>query len=123
MSISQAYVSKYEKGLAEPNLQLLCRMAESFHVSVDYLFRKSEQKNSYQKDSLSEEDVQLLYRFHALVPYRKEKVQINVGNNKKVSRDGILGQNQPKRRMPKTARTILWEDGGQSPPGSIPKFV
>ena len=22
------------------------------------------------------------------------------------------GQDQPKRRMPKTARTVLWEDGG-----------
>ena len=22
------------------------------------------------------------------------------------------GQGQPKRRMPKTARTVLWEDGG-----------
>ena len=24
----------------------------------------------------------------------------------------VKGHDQPKRRMPKTARTVLWEDGG-----------
>ena len=78
LGISQASVSKYEKGLAEPNLQLLCRMAEYFHVSADYLIGKSEHKSPLQTDSLSEEDAQLLYRFQTLAPHQQEKVQIYI---------------------------------------------
>lgn len=40
------------------------------------------------------------------------KLRVEVGNDEQVLRDSVLGQNQPKRRMPKTARTVLWEDGG-----------
>ena len=40
------------------------------------------------------------------------KLRVEVGNDEQVFRDSVLGQNQPKRRMPKTARTVLWEDGG-----------
>lgn len=41
------------------------------------------------------------------------KPRVEIGNDEQVFfRDIVLGQNQPKRRMPKTARTVLWEDGG-----------
>ena len=40
------------------------------------------------------------------------KLRVEVGNDEQVLRDSVLGQNQPKRRMPKMARTVLWEDGG-----------
>lgn len=78
LGISQASVSKYEKGLAEPNLQLLCRIVEYFHVSADYLIGKSEQKCLLQMDTLSEEDAKLIYRFQTLAPHQQEKVQIYI---------------------------------------------
>ncbi len=40
------------------------------------------------------------------------KPRVEVGNDEQIFRERVLGQNQPKRRMPKTARTVLWEDGG-----------
>lgn len=40
------------------------------------------------------------------------KPRVEVGNDEQVLRESVLGQNQPERRMPKTARTVLWEDGG-----------
>ena len=40
------------------------------------------------------------------------KLRVEVGNDEQVLRDSVLGQYQPKRRMAKMARSVLWEDGG-----------
>ena len=40
------------------------------------------------------------------------KPRVEVGNDEQIFRERVLSQNQPKRRMLKTARTVLWEDGG-----------
>ena len=37
---------------------------------------------------------------------------VEFGNDEQAFRDNVNGQNQPKRRMPKTARTVLGEEGG-----------
>lgn len=45
---------------------------------------------------------------------------VEFGNDEQAFRDNVNGQNQPKRRMPKTARTVLGEEGGEPPP---PRFL
>ena len=42
LNISQNSISRYEKGLREPDLATLIRIADYFHVSVDYLLGRTE---------------------------------------------------------------------------------
>ena len=46
LNVSQASISKYEKGLAEPDIPMLCTIAEFFHVSVDYLIGRTSTRNN-----------------------------------------------------------------------------
>ncbi|MBR4949303.1 MAG: helix-turn-helix transcriptional regulator [Clostridia bacterium] len=45
LSISQALLSHYEKGIRECGLEFLCRAADFYGVSVDYLLGRSPEKN------------------------------------------------------------------------------
>lgn len=37
LNVSQAMISKYELGQAEPDIQMICNIAQYFGVSADYL--------------------------------------------------------------------------------------
>ena len=42
LNISREALSYYENGKRSPDIQMLCRMSEYFHVSIDYLIRGEE---------------------------------------------------------------------------------
>ncbi len=45
LSISASAVGMYEKDLRNPNHELILKIADFFHCSIDYLFGRSEEKN------------------------------------------------------------------------------
>lgn len=78
LNVSQASISKYEKGLAEPDIPMLCTMAEYFHVSVDYLIGRAEQREILPVRPLEERELSLVRYFSALAPHQKEKVEMYI---------------------------------------------
>jgi transcriptional regulator with XRE-family HTH domain len=46
LNVSRQTISGYEKGVNEPNIENLVRMAEIFNVSLDYLLGRTKIKNA-----------------------------------------------------------------------------
>ena len=42
LSISREALSYYENGKRSPDVEMLCRLSDYFHVSIDYLIRGKE---------------------------------------------------------------------------------
>ncbi len=42
LNISREALSYYENGKRSPDIEMLCRMSDYFHVSIDYLIRGEE---------------------------------------------------------------------------------
>lgn len=40
--VHQTYVSKWERGLGEPSYEILCKIADYFGVSTDYLLGRED---------------------------------------------------------------------------------
>ena len=78
LNVSQASISKYEKGLAEPDIPMLCTIAEYFHVSVDYLIGRTGQRSAALPLSIEEREMTLIRHFSALSPHQKEKVEMYI---------------------------------------------
>ncbi len=75
LNVSQASISKYEKGLAEPDIPMLCMMAEYFRVSVDYLLGRTDQKNYFNVKPEEEKERELLVKYRRLTPHQKERAE------------------------------------------------
>ncbi len=73
LSISQASISKYEKGIAELDINMLIRMANYFHVTVDYLLGRTDETSSYHSEMLSAEEINLLREFRMMSEQDKAK--------------------------------------------------
>ena len=78
LNVSQASISKYEKGLAEPDIPMLCTIAEFFHVSVDYLIGRTSTRNNLSAIPLDDREQALLQHFNALTENQKEKVEMYI---------------------------------------------
>ena len=78
LNVSQASISKYEKGLAEPDIPLLCTIAEFFHVSVDYLIGRTSTRNNLSAIPMNDREQALLQHFNALTENQKEKVEMYI---------------------------------------------
>lgn len=72
ISVSQAALSGYETGKYEPDFDTLQRIAEFFHVSIDYILGRDEKKPA--PISESELDAELIERLCNLTPEEKDKV-------------------------------------------------
>lgn len=69
LGISQQSIHKYETSSTEPDISALCRLAEFFNTSVDYIVGKapySEIREGGRVDRLTSEDVALVCQFHDL---------------------------------------------------------
>ena len=73
LNVSQTMISRYELGLAYPDVKMLITLAEHFGVSVDYLIGASDSKLPYTKSNLSEQEQQVLFMFKRLNKVQKEK--------------------------------------------------
>ena len=74
LQISQASISKYEIGSAEPDISTILRLADYFHVSTDYLLGKSELKIAMGKSDLSEAEIDHFVMYKSFSSVQKEKV-------------------------------------------------
>ena len=74
LNVSQAMISKYELGQAEPDINMICSIAKFFHVSADYLVGVSDDRYNM-PDSLSEAEKEILFGFKRLDSVQKAKLQ------------------------------------------------
>lgn len=74
LNVSQAAISKYEQGLAEPDIRMLKEMSEYFGVSIDYLVGRTKQNIFFTENTYNEREKELLYYFKKLQINQKEKV-------------------------------------------------
>jgi len=73
LQISQASISKYEIGSAEPDISTILRLAEYFNVSTDYLLGKSETKIPMTRSDLTDAEIDHLIIYKSLSKSQKEK--------------------------------------------------
>lgn len=74
LNISQASISKYEIGSAEPDINSIIRISDYFGVTTDYLLGNSAVKFPLSQSDLSEEEVNLLADYRKLDSLRKQKI-------------------------------------------------
>lgn len=74
LNVSQAMISKYELGSAQPDYQMLKKIANFFNVTTDYLLENSDNKIAI-STNLSETEKELIYDFKRLDKTQKEKAQ------------------------------------------------
>jgi transcriptional regulator with XRE-family HTH domain len=72
-NVSQAMISKYELGQAEPDIQTLILIAKHFSVTVDYLIGVSDEKMPVDTASMSEDEKEVLHEFRQLDKINKAK--------------------------------------------------
>ncbi len=73
LNVSQATISKYELGQADPDIPTIVRLAEYFHVSADYLLEISDSKQNISDSRLSDTEKQLVFDFKRLDKMQKAK--------------------------------------------------
>lgn len=73
LNVSQAAISKYEQGLAEPDIRMLKEMSEYFGASIDYLVGRTNQNLFLTEISYNEQEKELVYCFKKLPLYKREK--------------------------------------------------
>lgn len=52
LKISSATYNTYERGISEPPLDVLCKLADVFNVSIDELIGHTQKKLSFTRDDL-----------------------------------------------------------------------
>ncbi len=72
-NITQAAISKYELGLSEPDIHMLKKMADYFHVSIDYLTEFSDCPTQCFKSDLPIQELNLINKFRRMDYLQKEK--------------------------------------------------
>ena len=71
LNITQMSYSYYERGLREPEIALLIRLAELFNVSVDYLIENENER----LEKLTAEERRVFNKFRQLSITNKNKVE------------------------------------------------
>ncbi len=74
LNVSQATISKYELGQADPDIPTIVKLAEYFHVSADYLLEISDSKQNISDSRLSNTEKQLVFDFKRLDKIQKAKL-------------------------------------------------
>ncbi len=74
LNVSQAMISKYERGESEPDVYMIKTIADYFGVSADYLLEISDDKN-ISPPGLSSEEKEILFGYKRLDKIKKAKLQ------------------------------------------------
>ncbi len=74
LNVSQATISKYELGQADPDIPTIVQLARYFHVSADYLLEISDSKQNISDSRLSDTEKQLVFDFKRLDKIQKAKL-------------------------------------------------
>lgn len=76
LNLGNGTISRWSK--SAPNTDKLSRVADFFHVSLDYLLGRSEQKNSPDELVLTEGEMDLIKLFR-LIPEEQQAVFLEMG--------------------------------------------
>ncbi len=74
LNVSQATISKYELGQADPDIPTIVQLAEYFHVPANYLLEISDSKQNISDSRLSDTEKQLVFDFKRLDKIQKAKL-------------------------------------------------
>ena len=61
LGVSQALLSHYEKGIREYSLAFLCRAAEYYGVTTDYILGKTQSRTGFDASELAENDEDMVF--------------------------------------------------------------
>lgn len=77
--VAQTTVASWEGGKREPGHETTIRLADFFHVSVDYLLGRDDTKKEppAQDGELSEKDIRLIEWFRSLPPEKQKAILIS----------------------------------------------
>lgn len=75
LHISQSSISKYEAGLAEPDIEMIIKLAKYFNGSIDYMLGVSDIKKTLSRECLSDDEVNHLLAYKNLPFLQKENVK------------------------------------------------
>ena len=74
LNLKPSAISKYEKGVSQPGIQTLIKIADIFHVSVDYLVGLSSVKNPYSPEKFTPREAELVAKFRKLTKENQIRV-------------------------------------------------
>lgn len=82
IGVTQQSINKYENHKIEPDIEILIRMADYFHVSVDFLIghQVSENENEFR---LTNDEVKLVSQYRQLTPRQQESIRMVMDNYRK----------------------------------------
>lgn len=81
--VSQQSVNKYENHNVEPGIDTLCKIADYFEVSVDYLIGRAEEpEENIEITDLTDNEHKLLHTFRKLTPTQKECISLLIDSYK-----------------------------------------
>ncbi len=66
LNLKSSAISKYEKGLTQPSIETIIKLAEIFNVTVDYLVGASDIKNPYDVSRITPSEADLVDNFRRL---------------------------------------------------------
>ena len=85
LNLKSSAISKYEKGLTQPSIETIKKLAEIFNVTVDYLVGASDIKNPYDVNRITPNEADLVDRFRRLSYENKiridERIKTMIENN------------------------------------------
>ena len=70
LNMTQVTYGRYELGVHEPTLETLCKLADYYGVTVDYLIGRDANEFAY----LSQEEKTLIVNFRKLSTYNQAKI-------------------------------------------------
>ncbi|MCR4888055.1 MAG: helix-turn-helix transcriptional regulator [Ruminococcus sp.] len=71
LNISQMAYSYYERGLRQPDINMLIKLSEIFHVSVDYIIENENKR----LDKLTEDERMIMFKYRKLNQINKYKIE------------------------------------------------
>ncbi|MPM70684.1 hypothetical protein SDC9_117641 [bioreactor metagenome] len=79
LTIKPSAISKYEKGIAQPSIPTLIKIAEIFHVSMDYLLGLSSVKNPYSTDNFTPKEAEIIAKYRKLTKENQIRIDERLG--------------------------------------------
>ncbi|MCH5296886.1 MAG: helix-turn-helix transcriptional regulator [Ruminococcus sp.] len=87
LNLKASAISKYEKGITQPAIETLKKLAEIFCVTVDYLIGLSDIRNPYGNTQITPNEAELVEHFRQLSYENKiridERIKTIIENNDK----------------------------------------
>ena len=79
LGLQSGAISKYEKGLTQPNLSTLIKIADIFNVSVDFLLGLSSVKNPYSPDKFTPHEAEIITKYRKLTKENQIRIDERIG--------------------------------------------